>query len=609
MGNKKTIEDMQALADTRGGVCLSLVYVRAMVKLRWRCANGHEWESRPNDVQSGYWCPFCAGRLLWAPGKSEEEARLEECQAVARKKAGECLSTSYRNNNTKLRWRCYKGHEWMAVPSSIKQGQWCPCCSGKQVWSPGSSQAVARLAECRSIAGNMGGLFLSSAYCGAKGIHRWRCDEGHEWDATPDSIKQGSWCPVCSGKKRGSTQRGSLAGCIDLAKARGGKCISESYVNIGTKLRWRCEVGHEWDASPNSIQQGSWCPFCDGQRTWSPGKTHTEASLEEYVGLARRRGGECLSDTYVSSQTKLHWRCADGHEWQATPGSIKQGQWCPYCSFGLNEELCRGILERLTGKSWPKAKPTWLKNSRGNRMELDGFCQELGVAFEYHGGQHFTFVPAFHKTTDRFERRKADDGDKRRLCQEQGIPLIEIPFTVEADGLIAFLTGAMKDALGREVPVPPDLSMDGLGYDRGKLVELHALASGKGGECLSRTYRGSSQNHRWRCSEGHEWVAKHGHIAKGVWCPYCAGRLLWRPGMSSDEARLEECREAAQKMGGTCLSDSYVNDYNKLRWRCSDGHEWEALPGPIKLKGVWCPKCRGKRIWETRRSKGNLDSA
>ena len=47
---------------------------------------------------------------------------------------GECLESEYKNNNTKMLWRCNKdGYEWEAIWSNIYNGgQWCPkCSSGK----------------------------------------------------------------------------------------------------------------------------------------------------------------------------------------------------------------------------------------------------------------------------------------------------------------------------------------------------------------------------------------------------------------------------------------------------------------------------------------------
>jgi hypothetical protein len=59
---KLTIDDMHALAKTKGGECLSTIYRNLMGKLTWRCSMGHEWSAPANDVKNiGSWCPVCAG--------------------------------------------------------------------------------------------------------------------------------------------------------------------------------------------------------------------------------------------------------------------------------------------------------------------------------------------------------------------------------------------------------------------------------------------------------------------------------------------------------------------------------------------------------------------
>jgi hypothetical protein len=48
----------------------------------------------------------------------------------------------------------------------------------------------------------------------------------------------------------------------NLAKIKGGKCLSTKYLNNKTKLKWQCADGHVWDAVPYSISQGKWCRKC-----------------------------------------------------------------------------------------------------------------------------------------------------------------------------------------------------------------------------------------------------------------------------------------------------------------------------------------------------------
>jgi hypothetical protein len=57
---RSTIEQMQALAASRGGHCLSERYTSTDTKLQWECARGHTWWARPGGVAGGTWCPQCA---------------------------------------------------------------------------------------------------------------------------------------------------------------------------------------------------------------------------------------------------------------------------------------------------------------------------------------------------------------------------------------------------------------------------------------------------------------------------------------------------------------------------------------------------------------------
>jgi len=46
-------------------------------------------------------------------------------------------------------------------------------------------------------------------------------------------------------------------------------------------------------------------------------------TIEEMHKLAKKRGGKYLSDNYINARTKLHWECAEGHQWRSTPDNIK----------------------------------------------------------------------------------------------------------------------------------------------------------------------------------------------------------------------------------------------------------------------------------------------
>lgn len=60
LDKRRTIEEMDAIENGRGGRCLSTDYSGYNVKLTWECHLGHVWSSTPSTVISrGAWCPNC----------------------------------------------------------------------------------------------------------------------------------------------------------------------------------------------------------------------------------------------------------------------------------------------------------------------------------------------------------------------------------------------------------------------------------------------------------------------------------------------------------------------------------------------------------------------
>ena len=94
-----------------------------------------------------------------------------------------------------------------------------------------------------------------------------------------------------------------------IAEQRGGKCLSDNYVNDLTKLKWQCSKSHLWEARPSNIVYGkTWCPTCAGKKP--NGNTRRSIStdtltINQMKDLAKQRGGLCLSNKYINCYTKL----------------------------------------------------------------------------------------------------------------------------------------------------------------------------------------------------------------------------------------------------------------------------------------------------------------
>lgn len=108
----------------------------------------------------------------------------------------------------------------------------------------------------------------------------------------------------------------------------------------------------------------------------------------------------------------------------------------------MGEIECRRVLQLLLNRSFDKARPDFLRNpvTGGDfNLELDCYDPELGIAVEYNGVQHYKFIPFFHKNKEAFLNQKYRDDMKRRICKENGILLIEVPYTVKTEDIKAFI--------------------------------------------------------------------------------------------------------------------------------------------------------------------------
>jgi hypothetical protein len=358
---------------------------------------------------------------------------IAQMRQIARDRGGRCLSKAYVSATSHLLWECAQRHQWRAIPNNIKRGRWCPICA--------RTKKRYGIEDMQQLAQAHGGRCLSDAYISSKTPLLWECERQHQWQANPNAIRNGAWCRDCANQNR----RLTLDVLQRVARERGGRCLSDSYTTSSVPLLWECAQRHQWQALPSHVKNaGHWCPIC--------ARIDRRHSLEDMRDLAKQHGGECLSTHHEDFATPLHWRCAQGHTWQATGTSVQGGTWCRQCVF----ESRRGTLE-----------------------------------------------------------------------------------------------------------------------------QMQEIAFSKGGQCLSTAYVDSATHLNWRCAQGHTWQATPATISRR-WCPDC--------GNERKRLGIEKMRELAAQRGGLCLSEIYLKNTTKLTWQCIDGHQWDANYANIRL-GSWCPEC------------------
>lgn len=367
------------------------------------------------------------------------------------------------------------------------------------------------------------------------------------------------------------------------ARQLGGELLSTEYETSKSKLRWKCERGHVWESSRESVfRLGTWCPTCSGNQP---------RSLDELRGIAEARGGRLLSDVYGNVDTSYDFECSKGHLFSNSFSHIvRGGQWCPTCNKGSkSEELARVAFEHVFSEPFPKKRPKWLRNERNNQMELDGYSEKLGIAFEYQGIQHFT-KSLFGNSV---QQRIRDDSRKRQLCEENGVLLFylthEMPY-------ITFVEEIRKQCLKF------NLSADGLNFDDNadfnkayirddRLEKLILIVEKNGIEVLSTKWIGTKDFYKFHCRVcDHIWEAQGTaffNSRRVAGCDRCARAKFGKSRLLGIEA----LQLYAKRHGGICLSTEYIRRNYTYEWKCSEGHVFLGNFNNMKFRNKFCPEC------------------
>lgn len=118
------------------------------------------------------------------------------------------------------------------------------------------------------------------------------------------------------------------------------------------------------------------------------------------------------------------------------------------------EKECRRVMEKIFKKPFPKIRPNFLRNTvtsgeeNGDiNLEIDCYNDELKIGVEYSGIQHYKYSPFFHKNKEAFYNQKYRDEMKRVKCRENGIILIEVPYTVKVEHIEDYLRASINRAI------------------------------------------------------------------------------------------------------------------------------------------------------------------
>jgi lysozyme family protein len=299
---------------------------------------------------------------------------------------------------------CPNGHEWSVSWSRfMNNGSRCLRCS---------NNCPVTEKDFRELLDGEGYKLLQYNGSGSTTKHQTLCPKGHRWTTCWTIFVEGHRCSKCADNSPVTEED-----IKEVLEEEGYKLIQYNGLGSSTKHLVLCPEGHEWTTGwTNFVLVNSRCFYCSG---------NSLITKQEFVDVLGKEGYKLLQYNGFGNKTMHLSLCPKGHEWSVSWSNfVHLHSRCHECIIFRSELNCKNIFEKiLTPHKFIKSRPSFLLG-----LELDGYCKELNMGFEYNGMQHYEFNSHFHKSEKDFNEQKERDQRKEELCKRNGIYLCVIPY-------------------------------------------------------------------------------------------------------------------------------------------------------------------------------------
>ena len=419
----------------------------------------------------------------------------------------------------KVGWKCEQDHTWLAIVASRKRGNGCPICSNKKVLAGFNDLATTN----PELAAQADGWNSASVTKGSNKKVAWRCQQGHSWQAIVNDRSKGKGCPICTG-------RAVLLGFNDLvtvnpeiaAQADGWDPKSLT-AGSGSKVRWKCELGHTWNATVANRSIGGGCPVCSGHSVLIGFNDLSTTNPE----LAAQADGWDPKTLTGGSRKNVAWRCEHGHLWNTRVDKRSNGSDCPVCSrhktqAGFNDlattnpELAAQAngwdptsLAAFSKKivSWRCAYGHVWKAMVSNRSKGSGCAVCAGHKVLVGFNDLATVNPELAAQANGWDPKTLTAGSGRKVawkCEDGHLWNASVLTRSKGHGCPVCSGQSLLAGFNDLATMNPGLAAEADGWDP------------------ATDFQWSEAKVGWKCELGHTWKARISRRSGGTGCPTCA---------------------------------------------------------------------------------------
>jgi very-short-patch-repair endonuclease len=328
----------------------------------------------------------------------------------------------------------------------------------------------------------------------------FNCNCGHEINISLGNVNTGCWCSYCSNPPKKLCDKEDCKQCFEKSFVSHDKSKYWSdknelkprqiFKNSHNKYWFKCNIcSHIFDTVLSSINNGIWCPYCNGNHKLCDNNdcnecfnksfaSHEKASFYSAENKLKAR------QVFKSSNKKFLLNCDKCiHSFDVTLGNVNTGFWCPYCA---NKKLCDNEeCKECYNKSFAsheKAKYWSLENNLIPRQIL--LNSNKKYLFSCNCGHNFYSTLGHINGSDRWCPYCSNPPQK--LCDKEDC----------------------KQCFEKSFA----------SYEKSKFWY-------KDNKVLPRTiFKSANRKFIFKCNKEHIFTSALNHVVNNRWCPYCVNK-------------------------------------------------------------------------------------
>ena len=521
------------------------VPVGSNILASWICPKGHRWKAKiSNRVYNENSCPYCSGRYAISGENDLMTVNPQLAEEWNYEKNKECIPSKIKpNSNIKVWWRCKEGHEWQAQVNSRSKGNGCPYCANKKVLSGYNDLASNKPELLPEWDYEKNIIQPTEVTCKSEKKVWWRCEYGHSYQTSICIRVNGHGCPICNkGLQTSFAEQAVFFYVKKICKDAINNCrsaINDKELDIYIPSK---KIGIEYDGE----------------------KWHSSKNKDEEKNILCAKAGITL----YRIRERACWFWSDSKYLIQIPCSA-------YNYSELNNAitvLLMDITDNLYSydvnvkRDEGLIREQYMKYKKSNNLTVTN--PEIAELWDYQ--KNASIQPESVKAGSDLKfwwkgacghgwQASVSNMVKGKLC----------PYCAGKKVLIGF------NDLGT---VKPELVTE-WNYDKNGTLTPEMVTKG----CNKKVW--------WKCVRGHEWQAQINSRVRGLGCPYCSNKKVlagYNDFATTHPWLLKEWDW--EKNSSINPHDFSKGSHEKVWWKCSKGHEWQATIHD-RTAGRGCPKC------------------